>query len=121
MASINSCNICNRKVLRHSYHRKCTLCELYLHIKCLPNVNNNDSIYSNREFDHWYCTKCTSDLFPFNHFSDDDEFKKSISESWNLPITIPYNLINNQENILLPFDLNENFDNPLSDMDPDLQ
>ena len=45
----------------------------------------------------------------------------SLSDLWNLPITLPYELLQNENNIFSPFELNEDFDNPLSEVDPDLQ
>ena len=44
-----------------------------------------------------------------------------LSDLWELPETLPYALVQNQDKIFTPFDLNEDFDNPLSDVDPDLQ
>ena len=62
MAVKNLCNVCNRKVLRHSYHRSCTSCKSLVHIKCVPQVNKTDSIYTLRNQDNWYCTKCSAEI-----------------------------------------------------------
>ena len=64
---------------------------------------------------------CTSNLLPFNHIYDDDDFMQCISDDWDRPNPIPFDLLRNDENIFIPFDLNENFDNPMSEIDPDMQ
>ena len=84
-------------------------------------MNKDDTVYTNRNNDNWYCTSCTSDLFPYNHISDDEEYMLILSDLWDLPIALPYELLHNENNIFSPFELNEDFDNPLSEVDPDLQ
>ena len=92
MSGNNDCNICRRNVLRHSYHRRCKLCKHLIHIKCLPNVSKTDNIYTYRDSDNWYCTLCTSEVFPYNNILDDEEFMLTLSELWELPETLPYEL-----------------------------
>ena len=120
MAGDNVCNVCNRKVLRHSYHRRCTLCKYLVHIKCLPQVNKNDTIYTLRNEDSWYCTQCTAFIFPFNHNFSDNDFISCLSDYWENSHIVPYELLNSGK-IFQPFELNANFNDPLSDVDPDLQ
>ena len=120
MAGNEICNVCNKKVLRHSYHRQCTLCESLIHIKCLPHVTKEDTVYTLRNNDNWYCTMCTSHIFPFNHIFENDEFILTLSDHWDQSETLPFELLNDQM-IFQPFELNENHENHLSDSDPDLQ
>ena len=37
----------------------------------------------NRKSNNWFCLKCTSHLFPFNHFSDNEVINKVIMENSN--------------------------------------
>ena len=121
MAGVNICNTCNRNVLRHSLHMICCNCLCWVHLNCLPRVSKTDSIYINRDTSNWYCTKCIERLFPYNQIFDDTDFINAISENWDLQKTISFDIINNQEKIFLPFELNESESHPLSDIDPDVQ
>ena len=120
MAGDNTCNICCKKVLRHCHHRRCTLCKSLVHIKCLPYVTKSDTVYTLRDMDDWYCIICTSNLFPFNQISEESEFLSGLSENWTTPNVLPYDLLHKQ-NIFQPFELNDNQESPLFDLDPDLQ
>ena len=120
MASGNICNICDRKVLRHSFHMSCDMCSKLVHLKCLPNVDKNQSIYVLRESSIWYCTRCTENIFPFNHIHDDSDFLLALAEDWDLTDSIPFEILKQQNQLFLPFDLNENFDSPLAELDPDI-
>ena len=44
-----------------------------------------------------------------------------MSDSWNDQKSIPFDLLDNHDRLILPFDFNEDFDSPLSDSDPDVQ
>ena len=116
----NSCNICNKRVLSHAYKLQCTYCKNLVHIKCLPSVSKNDSIYTNRDCDYWYCKNCVQTIFPFNHLDDDASFIDAISESWYSDPPPSFDFINNQNKLFAPFDLNENDNLPMHDVDPDL-
>ena len=78
---------------------------------------------SRQSFDQmreWICSECSGSLFPFNHFVNDHDFMKSISENWVRLNNFPFEHLSNHE--FNPFEWNE--DNelvPLYDMDPDLQ
>ena len=122
MAALNLCNICDRKVLGHSYKMTCDLCNRLVHLKCLPKVDKTQSIYTLRESSVWYCTKCSEEMLPYNHIYDDDEFLIALSDNWDLPDVIPYDLVQNNNKIFLPFDLNENLDiyNHMAEIDPDI-
>ena len=61
----HNCNCCRKSILRQP-HSVCCFCNNYFHKRCVGNdLPNND----------WLCFTCTGDIFPFNHFVDDDEFK----------------------------------------------
>ena len=121
MAGTNVCNTCNRTVLLHSYQMKCHNCCYVFHLNCLPRVNRCDSIYIEQDKNCWFCPRCIEQILPYNHIFDDDEYLKALSENWNLPLSIPIDLLNHHDKIFLPFDLNEKESNPLADCDPDIQ
>ncbi len=62
----HDCNFCRKSISRQTY-AVCSFCKNPFHKRCVGNhVLNNDS---------WLCLTCTGNIFPFNHFIDDDEFK----------------------------------------------
>ena len=77
-----ACNICNKRVLNHSYHLQCDICQCFVHLKCLPYVTREDDLYVKRTGNKWFCTCCTSILLPFNHFDDDHAFNSAIAENF---------------------------------------
>ena len=115
------CNICYKRVLSHANQLQCKNCQSLVHIRCLPFIDKNDSIYKNRRTDVWFCTKCTNDIFPFNHYDDNEEFLIALSDSWQGSGTVPFDKLSVDEKIFVPFEINENCDSPLDDIDPDLQ
>ena len=115
-----ACNVCTKRVLNHSYHLKCDSCKSIVHINCLPNVSKNDPLYTQRETSVYFCSMCLRSIFPFNHL-DYEDYIKAISESWDNDPLVTLETLNNQELIFSPFDLNEDYVNPLNDIDPDQQ
>ena len=79
MAETEICKVCNKKVLRHSYKIRCSSCKHLVHMKCLPNVKNDDPLYTSYVNNVWYCSICISNILPFNHLSDED-FISSLAE-----------------------------------------
>ena len=120
MAGVELCKVCNRKVLTHSYNIRCFLCKELVHLKCLPNVRNDDPLFRSYDNNCWFCSTCTSDILPFNHLPD-DEFIPSLAESWEHYKSIPHDLLTNSHRLFSPFELNDGPDSPLSDIDPDIQ
>ena len=120
MASTDFCNICDKKVLRHSYHLKCELCQHMVHLKCLPNVTQSESIYTLRESSSWYCIRCAENIFPYYSIYDDNDFLSALSENWDLSEVVSLEMLNHQDQLFSPFELNENFNGPLSETDPDI-
>lgn len=117
---METCNICLKRVLEHSYNLRCFACKSRVHLKCLPNVNRNDSLYIDRLENSFFCCLCLCDMFPFYNLENDD-FLKTISEFWIKQPLIPFDTLLNQQLCFLPFDFNEKHGNPLHDVDPDIQ
>ena len=115
-----TCNICIKRVLNHSYHITCDFCKGTVHLKCLPSVNKKDSLYTNRDKSVFYCSLCLRDIFAYNRL-DDGDFIEVLAESWENHPLVSFETLENQELIFSPFDLNDNFDNPLHDADPNIQ
>ena len=91
-----------------------------MHLKCLPNVNVTDTLYSNRESNDWLCLKCSQEIFPFNHYNEDEDFINALNESCMYGSIALLGQLSGYE--FNPFDRNdENIDAPLYDSDPDLQ
>lgn len=122
MEGCNFCNICNRKVLKHSYHLKCSICKNLVHLRCLASVTKEDSIYINREAENWFCTRCSMSLFPFNHFFDDELFYAEIMEMRIIENPLPFDMLLDNSRLFSPFELNDDVhSNPMSNIDPDFQ
>ena len=64
----------------------------------------------------WYCPYCAQAIFPFNHFDDDDDFYSAVIEGM-LDCSFKLQEINNK--IFTPFEINDSFDTPFADIDPD--
>ena len=67
MAQCNQCNRCIFNVNHNSI--QCKFCKSMYHKRC---------VYGNLDDDNWFCSKCSGDIFPFNHVLDDGEFLFSI-------------------------------------------
>ena len=116
-----NCNICFKRVLSHSRHIQCKNCNDLIHINCLPFIKPNDPLYTERHVSDWYCIKCSADIFPFNHFSEEDEFLLALSDYWFMNEIMGFNELKLQNKLFTPFELNENENSPLYDIDPDMQ
>ena len=117
---MSNCNVCLNRVLMHSYNLTCDICNSSVHVKCLPWVNKNDPLFTKRHENFFYCSLCLRDILAFNHF-EDDEFIEAISESWENRPLASFDMLDNQGLIFSPFDLNDKFDNPLHEVDADIQ
>ena len=114
------CNICCKRVLNHSYHLKCDICETRVHLKCLPCVDKNDALYTQRHGNVFHCSLCLSEIFPYNHLSE-EYFDAAITESCEGQPLVSFEILKNQELIFSPFDFNDNSNSPLHDIHPDIQ
>ena len=117
---MSTCNICNRRVLKHSYQLKCYFCRSLVHIKCLPQVDKTDSIYVERESNNWSCTKCNQSIFPFNHFQDDEDFYSAIHDQLLNCSSVPFDTLVKNNLLFSPFDINSNDFDCINDTDPDV-
>ena len=116
---VNCCSICNRRILRHSHHLVCSVCNNNCHIACLSNISTNDSIYLERENNKWMCPECSFVNLPFIHL-ENDEFLTAITELQITSSNLPFERLLQYQ--LNPFELNDdNSHNPIFDTDPDLQ
>lgn len=93
---------------------KCCVCGNLSHVHCLSDVLDTPTFESHND---WICLFCSDNIFPFNHFSDDDTFSSNINDFFG-NVNIP-----EYENVNFnPFDTNGlNESTPLVDVDPDLQ
>ena len=64
---------------------------------------------------------CSKSIFPYNHFDEDDTFSNIIKEQSVVEPRIPFDIINNENQVFNPFEINEESTLPLSDIDPDFQ
>ena len=112
-----SCGLCLKHILSHSLSLRCSVCFDFVHLNCIPHVNRDDLLYTQRLSNNWICVNCNKNLFPFNHLDEDTEFLNVLSEGLSKNSQISIELLNSK--IFNPFSLNE--DLYLSDVDPDLQ
>jgi hypothetical protein len=112
-----TCESCNRRILRHSRTLTCKNCDCQWHITCLPD----GSQIPNGQLNHidWLCPTCINDIFPFNHLTENSDFYEAISEL-NTSQRIPFRQLEHQ--IFNVFELNDDESLvPIYDADPDLQ
>ena len=88
----SNCNTCSKIIHVYQSSVTCKLCKLSYHIRC---------IYTNVT-DNWYCFHCNGEIFPFNHYVDDDEFKFALfcwenSIDFNRLISLKFNPFNFEE------------------------
>ena len=115
-----ACNICHKRVLSHAYHLKCSNCHENVHLKCLPMVEKDDSIYVERHRNNWFCINCNILIFPFNCIDEHDEFLEAMYEMQSTQPSVHLDLLLNDQKLFSPFELNENTNHPLFDIDPDV-
>ena len=65
-----------------------------------------------------YCSYCFGDIFEYNHIDDDNEFYSAILEGM---LDLPFNVHDMSKKVFVPFEINDEFDTPLSEIDPDMQ
>ena len=91
-----------------------------MHVNCLPRVRKDDPLYLNRNDNDWLCTKCSDSIFPFIQL-DDDDYMCALSENWLTNDLLTFEHLSNDKYIFSPFELNENENCPMHDLDPDFQ
>ena len=98
----------------------CCLCLRTIHKNCTMLTDNDFNMLTPIQIESWSCRICNESLFAFNHVDEDDLFQRCL---FDLNLDKSNLTVVNQQNLILePFDLNEENDHiPLSDLDPDLQ
>ena len=109
------CGTCNNRVLSHSRYVDCSVCCVSFHVKCLPNLPV-DTVVHNYYNSQWICVNCTADIFPFNHYDEDDMYMQTVLSFFGCELTIA-----NLNNIMFnPFEINDDSNlMPLYEIDPD--
>ena len=93
---------------------------LKLHI-CIDSKCNADSIYLKKNTETWFCKNCVQSIFPFNHLDDDLEFLNVLSDN-NSHERVPLpDILNESNKLFIPFELNDNENLQIDEIDPDLQ
>ena len=87
---VNECNCCGKNISHSQSKLRCCNCMLYYHTRC---------VYTNADVQDWLCFHCTGNIFPFNHFVNDDEFKFALftfdnSIEYNDFLNLKFNPIN---------------------------
>ena len=113
MATLNTCDICYKKVQSFCIHIECVVCHVKCHAKCV-NMNSDDIL----KCDLWYCPSCPGSVLPYNHFDCDDDFKCAVIEGM-LYSKFKINEISNK--LFCPFEINQGIETPLPEIDPDMQ
>ncbi len=102
LADMIDCKTCSKNILNHQSWILCKICSSHYHTRC---------VYTD-VVDDWFCFKCTGEIFPFNHYNDDDEFKFAISCFDN---TLDFNRMLSLK--LNPFIFEDNFRTATSEFD----
>ena len=103
------------RILRHAGYITCCFCKKHYHLKCNSIVPSEIS-YMRANSSEWLCETCLSENFPFNHIEDQAEFLDTLF-SLNYSRT---DLCYLSDKIFNPIDINENFNEMLNDVDPDV-
>ena len=112
------CNLCNHRVLGHSYKLQCSLCATWCHVNCLHLFTRDDYERTRSSDSGWSCPKCNECTFPFNQL-DDQEFTYCLTSLR----TDDFLRIHGIENMLFsPYEMNDiDLNNPCFAIDPDSQ
>ena len=95
-----------------SYNIQCSNCLETYHTKC-TNIDRSEVFC-----ELWYCPYSAQFIFPYKHFNDDDDFYSALIEGM-LDCSFGLHEINNK--VFTPFEVNDSFDTPFSEIDPDYQ
>ena len=78
-ASLDICPICNKRVRTDARFLNCSLCSRKVHNNCTAlSWHDIDSVSVNLQL--WSCQICNSEIFPFNHISETEEFNLALYE-----------------------------------------
>ena len=115
-----NCNVCKMRILSHSVFLKCSVCKGFVHIKCIPHIDKNDSSFIEDNNDNWLGNCCSEHIFPFNQVCDDDDFLRNLSEYWDDNLENILANSSHHNRIFIPFEINDDESSPLFDADPDV-
>ena len=113
MASNDVCKTCLKRVQLFSYKIRCMNCKVTYHAKCV--LLDKDDI---EHVNFWYCPYCLGDVFVYNHIDDDTKFYTAILEGM---LDCPFNFHEINKKLFVPCEINDEFDTPLAERDPDMQ
>ena len=114
---INTCPICESRVLKYAKIIYCYSCCRNVHRNCTSLFNTDFELAKSNT--SWYCRICNDNIFPLN-LLDDDDFQMAVhetSQNSNLPL-----YLGNESKLFPPFEINEDENYILDyhgDLDPD--
>ena len=88
-------------------------CKITYHAKCVHL--DKDDIHN---VNFRYCSYYLGDILVYNHIDDDNEFYSTILEGM---LDCPFNVHEISKKVFIPFEINDEFDTPLTQIDPDMQ
>ena len=109
-----NCPICRRRVRSFCIQLKCKNCNFLYHAKCV----NFDRKIVDQLNDPWYCRKCIEFILPFCSIEEEGDFQTAIAEMFLSPNRIFADI---DKVIFNPFEVNDQIETPLTDIDPDFQ
>jgi hypothetical protein len=68
------CGVCNRNVHNNQKGLYCVSCCTWIHLKC-TTLSSADYLAVGLDPSSWFCSACTSQMFPFNNIDDDFDFE----------------------------------------------
>lgn len=76
----NSCNVCGKNVSDNQKGIYCDAHGGWLHLRCTSlSVVDYGTLSSTK--DDWFCSKCATEIFPFNNIESDAEFLMYVRDS----------------------------------------
>ena len=96
-----------------SYKICCMNCKITYHAKRVHSDKDDT-----HDVNFWYCSYCLGDKLVYNHIDDDNEIYFTILEGM---LDCPFNVHEMSKKVFIPFEINDEFDTPLTEIDPDMQ
>ena len=105
----NTCPICERKILNHSYFIHCNCCHRNVHRNCTPF--SGDEFTAIQTGALWCCRIRNGNIFPFNNIDDDHEFYLAITNyEKKMTLNNKHQTNYSESKIFDPFEINKNDD-----------
>jgi hypothetical protein len=89
---MSSCFVCKCRIHNYSRAILCDICGHWIHLKC-TNFSPNDYKTISNDNNPWYCASCLTEIFPFNHYHDNNDFLYAID--YSLQSRLDLNNVNN--------------------------